>query len=222
MRLFRMRSAAILLAGTALILGACTDDSGEDTSDDSTGTPVPEVTAPTTGTPGETPNPGGGDIEPANPESPPEGTLASGSGSVKLGLGSYCWSPPTGSGEPGLCADAIGIITAPDDLTVEAGETLTIAGEAGTLPWPPMTIAHATLYTAPGDPVDSGSDFRAWRPQDTVSHGEIVLETSEEIGEHSIMLPDDLERGTYILSLSYTAGPDRGSDAMYGAVLSVE
>lgn len=218
MRLFRMRSAAILFAGAALILSACTDDSGEDTSDDGTGTPLPEVTTPTTGMPDDAPNPAGGDIEPATPESPPEGTLTSGSGSVGLGLGSYCWSPPTGSGEPGLCADAIGIITAPDDLTVEAGETLTIAGEAGTLPWPPMTIASATLWPAPAEPVEAQADFRAWRPE----AGEMSLDTHEEIGTHTIVLPDDLEPGTYILAVGYTDGPDRGSDAMYGAVIVVE
>jgi len=36
------------------------------------------------------------------------------------------------------------------------------------------------------------------------------------------VLPDDLAPGTYILGIGYTAGPDRGSDAMYGAVLVVE
>lgn len=214
-----MLSAAILLAGAALILGACTNT---DEDVDGAATPVPEVTAPTTGTPEDAPGPAGGGIEPANPKAPPEGTLASGSGSVELGLGSYCWSPPAASGQPALCADAIGVITAVDDLTVEPGETLTIAGEAGTLSWPPMTIADATLYAALDEPVDSQPDFRAWQPQGTVSHGEIVLETHEEIGEHSIVLPHNLEPGRYILAVNYTAGPDRGSDAMYGAVLLVE
>ena len=161
MRLFRMRSAAILLAGAALILSACTEDGGEDTSENVTGTPIPEATASTTGTPDDAPDPAGGGIEPANPDAPPDGTLASGSGSVALGLGSYCWSPPGGSGQPAMCADAIGIITDTQNLTVEAGETLTIAGEAGTLPWPPMTIAQATLYVGLDEPVESQADFRA-------------------------------------------------------------
>lgn len=215
----RWRPAVALLAGASLLLAACADTEDDNGADESTGTPVPEITAPVTGTPAASPDPaGGGGIEPANPDSPPEGTLASSGDSVELGLGSYCWSPPTSSGQPALCADAIGVITAPDDLVVEPGETLTIAGEAGTLPWPPMMIANATLWLADGEPVMEEADFRAWHPQDDA----VTLETHEEIGEHSIVLPDDLEAGTYVLTIQYTAGPDRGSDATYGAVLVVE
>jgi len=205
-----------MLAGAALLLGACTSDGDETTSPESgdPSTPPASVATPVDGSP----DPAGGGIEPANPESPPKGTLASGSGSVELGLGSYCWSPPASSGQPALCADAIGIITGVEDLTVEAGETLVIAGEAGTLPWPPMTIAQASLWLATDEPIDEEAEFRAWQPQDDV----VTLETHEEIGGHSIVLPADLEPGTYVFTIQYTAGADRGSDANYGAVLIVE
>src|SRR5690606_65261 len=119
-------------------------------------------TPPDAGSDGADGGAAGGGIQPATPDAPPEGTLTSGGGSVPLGLGTYCWSPPTGSGNPGLCVDAVGIITAPDDLAVSPGETLTIEGEAGTLPWPPMTIARATLYPASDEPVDERADWRAW------------------------------------------------------------
>ncbi len=214
MTLKRWRPAIALLAGASLLLAACAPDT-EDGGGTNVGLPPEQVITSVD----DSRDPAGdGGIEPANPDSPPEGTLASAGGTVDLGLGSYCWSPPTGSGQPAMCADAIGVISAPDDLVVEPGETLTIAGEAGSLPWPPMTIANATLWLADGEPVTEHDDFRAWHPQDDA----VTLETHEEIGEHSIVLPDDLEAGTYVLTLQYTAGPDRGSDATYGAVLVVE
>ncbi|MEX1022572.1 MAG: hypothetical protein WD058_05440, partial [Dehalococcoidia bacterium] len=156
----------------------------------------------------------GGGIEPANPDAPPEGTLNSASGEVALGLGSYCWSPPQGSGNPALCADAIGIITGADDLTVEAGATLEVTGD---LTWPPMAIAYALLWDAADEPIAAGDEsqsFRAWQP----GGGEREL----AYGDHSVTLPEDLAPGRYMLAINYSAGPDRGSEATYGAILIVE
>lgn len=227
MRFTRRRVAGVALLGATLILSAACDSD----TDDSDSTPTTAATATATatasstegtptGTPGEA---AGGSIEPANPISPPEGTLASTSGEVDLGLGSYCWSPPEGVGAPAMCADAIGIITGTSDLTVEAGETLTIADEEpGTLPWPPMTIESATLWVAPDAPIASEADYRAWQP-DAGFEGDTNLKAdSSEVGSHTITLPDDLEPGRYLLSIFYTAGADRGSDATYGAILVVE
>jgi hypothetical protein len=213
MRHIRLRTVALALAGAALILGACTSgDNGDAEGDGAGGIPPTVITSVT-----DSRDPAGGGIEPANPDAPPQGTLASSSDRVPLGLGSYCWSPPAATGQPAMCADAIGIITATEDLDAAPGEVLTIAGEAGTLPWPPMTIAHAALWPAPAEPFDAQPAFRAWHPDGD----EVVVETREEIGEHSILLPADLEPGRYILVLNYTAGPDRGSDATYGAVIVI-
>lgn len=232
MRLLRspLRLLGLALLGAMLVLGvACTDDStDEDTTGDeagsptATGTPDPMSTVIATV---ETTGGGaaGGDIEPATPDSPPEGTLASASGEVQLGLGSYCWSPPTGSGNPALCVDAIGIITGTSDLTVEPGETLAIADEEpGTLPWPPLEIQSATLTEAPGEPIQSEADYRAWQPEGGFEGGVDLQVDSSEIGAHTITLPEDLEPGRYLMSIFYTAGADRGSDATYGAILVVE
>ena len=53
--------------------------------------------------------------------------------------------------------------------------------------------------------------------------GGIELTTdSSEIGSHTVTLPAELEPGRYLLSVHYTAGPDRGSEATYGALLVVE
>lgn len=200
-----LRLAMVALAGMTLLLAACDNT---DAAGDPTTTPTATATADEAAG-----GAAGGGIEPANPEAPPEGVLNSGSGSVPLGLGSYCWSPPTGSGQPALCVDALGITTAPDDLVVKAGEDLTVTGDEITLP--PMSIAYATLYPASAEPVASGDDFRAWTPD---SMNEVAL----EFGDDVISLPDDLEPGRYLLAVNYSAGPDRGSEATYGAILVVE
>ena len=219
MRFTRLRIAGVALLGATLVFGtACNTDSDEGATP-SGGTPDPLSTVIAT-VEDSRDNTGGG-IEPANPEAPPQGTIASAAGEVTLGLGSYCWSPP--GGNPGICADSIGIITAPSDLMVEAGETLTIADdEPGTLPWPPMTIESATLWLAPDEPIQSAADYRAWQPDAGFEGGTDLVTDSSEIGSHTITLPDGLEPGRYLLSIFYTAGEDRGSDATYGAILVVE
>ncbi len=222
MRLTPLRSLGVALLGATLMLGAACSDADE--RDEATATSMPDPMSTVIATVEDSrDNPAGGGIEPATPDSPPEGTLASGSGEVDLGLGSYCWSPPTGSGEPSVCADSIGIITSTSDLTIEAGETLTIAdAEPGTLPWPPLAIDSATLWAAPAEPIAAEADYRAWQPEGQFEDGIDLAVDSSEIGSHTITLPGDLEPGRYLLSVFYTAGPDRGSDATYGAILIVE
>lgn len=205
------RVALVGLAAASLLLAAC---DGTDAADDGAGTPPPTVT----GTPEASPTPdaAGGGTEPANPEEPPAGFLNSGSGSVPLGLGSYCWSPPTGSGKPALCVDKIGIITASDDLVVEAGEDLLVTGDdRNEITLPPLSIAYAILYDAPDAPAAEEAGFRAWTPD---SMSERML----EFGDDVVSLPNDLEPGRYLLAVNYSAGPERGSEATYGAILVVE
>ncbi|MGE3961811.1 MAG: hypothetical protein AB7F65_09040 [Dehalococcoidia bacterium] len=221
----RLRILGVGLLGATLLVGvACSDDTGT-ANDDSTASPT--ATSTPTSVPTEiatvvTSNDGDG-IEPATPDAPPQGTLASAAGEVDLGLGTYCWSPPAASGNPALCADAIGIITAPTDLVAEAGETLTIADEEpGTLPWPPLTIDRATLWPMSGEPMDAREDYRAWQPDGGFEGGAVLEADSSEIGAHTVVLPDDLEPGRYLLAIHYTAGPDRGSEATYGAIIVIE
>lgn len=216
LRLTGVRVAVLMLAlaALALVLAACNGDDAGTPAADGTPTSVPTEIA----TVQDSRDPAGGGIEPATADEPPPGTLVSEAGSVELGLGSYCWSPPLLSGNPAVCADAIGIITSPEDLTAAAGETLRITGEPGTLPWPPMTIEAATLWPAPEEPIDTGAGYRAWQPD---GDGQ-KLDTEETTGEHRVTLPDDLAPGRYLLSLFYSAGENRGSDAMYGALIVIE
>src|SRR5690606_16765939 len=97
--------------------------------------------------------------ESATPEDPPQGVLVAEDAEVALGLGSYCWSPPSASGQQALCADALGVITGIEDLPTNAGATLTVKGE---LALPPMTIGEASLWIAPDEPAAEGDEFRAW------------------------------------------------------------
>ena len=215
----RLRLLGIGLLGATMLLGvACSDsDESDDPADSPTSVPTEIATVEDSRDSDPT------NIEPANPDAPPEGTIASASGEVDLGLGTYCWSPPAASGNPALCADAIGIITGPSDLAVEAGETLTIADEEpGTLPWPPLTIDNATLWPAPAEPVQSDESYRAWRPEGGFEDGIELTTDSSEIGSHTVTLPAELEPGRYLLSVHYTAGPDRGSEATYGVLLVAE
>ena len=218
MRFTRLRLAGVALLGATLVFGAaCNSDNDEGATP--TGGPLDPLSTVIATVEDSRDKTGG--ISTVYAEAPPRGTLASAAGEVNLGLGSYCWSPP--GGDPGICADSIGIITAPSDLTVEAGETLAIADdEPGTLPWPPMTIESATLWLAPDEPIQSAADYRAWQPDAGFEGGTDLVTDSSEIGSHTITLPDGLEPGRYLLSIFYTAGEDRGSDATYGAILVVE
>lgn len=153
----------------------------------------------------------GGGITSPTPEQPPRGVLVAESASVPLGLGSYCWSPPSDSGRPALCADALGIITGIEDLPTRAGATLSVTGALATLP---MIMRDVSLWIAPEAPAAEGDDFRAW---EAVSPARAVT-----AADHTLSLPSNLEKGRYLLMVRYAAGADGGSEATYGAVLVIE
>jgi len=201
-RLFGLSVAVLAIA----LLGAACNSAGADATPGG----LPTAIATVVDSRDNDPTNGSG-IEPANPDAPPTGEIGDGSTSTALGLGSYCWSPPAASGNPSICADAIGIITTHDELAVSAGAELTVTGD---LSWPPMRIEYAMLWAISGAPVDEGDDYRAWHPgEDSVN---LVH------GEHSVTLPAELEPGEYVLAINYSAGPDRGSEATYGVVLIIE
>jgi hypothetical protein len=192
------RLTVALAAGLALLLGAaCSNDAA----------PSPTPTA----TPTATVDPAGGGISPATPDKPPAGTFEVGGTEHVLGLGSYCWSPPRGSGRPALCADAIGYITPPDPVAVAPGATLEITGG---LAMAPIEVTSVRLWTAPAEPVASGDGFTAWHP-----NGEATRLTVTD--GLSITLPADLAPGHYLLAIDVMS-IDPSSSATYGAILTVE
>lgn len=128
-----------------------------------------------------------------------------------LGLGSYCWSPPTGSGRPAVCADAIGYITPPDAVPVPSGATLEITGG---LAMAPIEVTSVMFWPAPAEPVATGEGFAAWHPE---GEGE-PLPVTDGL---SIALPSDLAPGRYLVAVSIIS-IDPSSSAMYSVILAVE
>lgn len=196
-------------AGLALLLGACTGD--EQPSPTPTATAGDPTVIVSTSTPTPTGDAAGGGISPATPDEPPAGTFAVDGTEHALGLGSYCWSPPTGSGRPALCADAIGYITPPDPVTVPSGATLEITGG---LAMAPIEVTSVMFWPAPAEAVATGDGFAAWHPE---GEGESLAVT----GGLLFALPADLEPGRYLVAVSVIS-IDPSSSAMYSVVLAVE
>ncbi len=152
---------------------------------------------------------GGSTPTPTGAGEPPGGSASAGGATVALGLGSYCWTPPAG---PGLCADAVGIVTAPGSLAVAAGGSL---GLGGPLLAATVEARSATAWPRPDAPVASGDDWAAWTPW------------SAGVGTTGETLAVDLEAGTpaapaapgrYLVSLAVTFPQ---GDALYGLLLDV-
>lgn len=199
---------AILGAG-ALLLAACSSAAdGETPAPSPTQDPATVIVATNTPAPGL--DPAGGGISPATPDEPPIGTFEVGGTSHSLGLGSYCWSPPRASGQPAVCADAIGYITPVSNTVVQPGDTLEVTGG---LAMAPIEIVSARLWVAPEAPVHAGADFRAWQPGDEAA--------ALTVDGTSVRLPADLEAGEYLIVIDIIS-IDPTSSASYSAVLTVE
>lgn len=206
----RLRLAALSVLGAgALLLAACSSAADDGTPAPSpTQDPATVIVATNTPTPGL--DPAGGGISPATPDEPPVGTFEVGGTAHPLSLGSYCWSPPQGGGQPAVCADAIGYITPVSDTAVQPGDTLEVTGG---LAMAPIEIVTARLWLAPDAPVHAGADFRAWHPGDDA----VTL----EVDGTSVQLPADLEAGEYLLVIDIIS-IDPSSSAAYSAILTVE
>src|SRR5690606_22564965 len=97
---------------------------------------------------------------------PPAVEASSDGGSVAAGLGTYCWSPPEGSGQPGLCADAIGIITTAAALPVSSGANVTLetSEEGGLARSTGDTVEVWPFDQDTPEPPASGDWGQAWQP----------------------------------------------------------
>jgi hypothetical protein len=148
----------------------------------------------------------GGGAGPPLPTGPPPVLASLGGPGVQLGLGSYCWTEASG---PGLCADAVGIITnvAPFPVTrgatIEFTTSLDLAGATG---------LQVRAQQADGQPIASGPDWLAWQAD---GPGTVLAVTPTPTGAN---LEVDLDPGRYVVAL-FVAVPQ--GDAAYGLYIDV-
>ncbi len=219
-------------AAGALLLGACTDngDAGNaDPTTTATATASPTATESTNGGGGMTTvSPTAAPTETATAEvsptpddgtpvtsRPPDLDATSDGESVAAGLGTYCWTPPEGSGQPGLCADAIGIITTEDALAASPGAAVVLeASEADALASATAVNVQVWPRDELGDPISSGDWGVAWNPGTAQA---TVVDATLADGTIAFTAPEGA--GAYIVGLFVTF---ENGDAMYGLQLEVE
>ena len=124
-------------------------------------------------------------------DSPPEIVASNGTDEIALGIGTYCWTG--GPGAPGLCADAIGLITNLQPLRVSPGQVLELTTA---LDLTTATQIEARAQQALGLEIDRGPDWIAWRPDDLSK----VLPLSTGPGPATLAM--ELDPGEYVIGLS--------------------
>ena len=201
----RMHPTAGFLAAAALtvaaLLAAC--DSNEASPD---GSPSPTATPTTTATPtptstGETPG-----HPTVDDTKPPVLVATSGSGSVPLGVGTYCWTSATG----GLCVDYVGIVTVRDALLAAAGSVIDIDASELT-----VDGVVATAWPLPVEPVwdEDGQATIAWSPGEDEGVAPVLA-----VADGHISFEADLPPGDYLV-VFFVQVP--GGDVSYGLQLTV-
>jgi hypothetical protein len=197
-----VRRWPLTLIALVLVLLVAVACNGDDDAD-GTATPSPTVEPTSTGTPTSTPTPtetpdGGGDF------GIPEVTAISPGGAMVLGEGTYCW---TGPNAPGLCVDKIGVITPLRSLVIAQGEAIELRGD---LDWRGANALAVSVLPRPDEPVDSGPDWLAYRPEGA-STG-----IGFELTADGIRFGLPVQPGDWLLTLSIAE--ERG-DAMYGLLI---
>jgi hypothetical protein len=137
---------------------------------------------------------------------PPDATASAGGSTVRLGIGTYCWSDPAG----GLCVDAIGPVTASQPLTVARGEVITVMNPAAA----PIREAAVDAWPAPA------------QPSATQTNGDLVWSLAPNTGMRlqstitasEVQFTADLPPGRHIVQVSLQFSPN---DVSYGLLLDV-
>lgn len=180
----------------ALLAASCADASGADTA--ATSTP-PAPTAPTP-TPEVRIAPLGGVAK------PPPAAATSGAATLQLGLGTYCWSEP---GKSGVCADAIGPVTATQPLTVARGATITVTNPvAGSAINGALLTAWSGLGSRPIQGVE-----QVW-----LLNGGTSATLTASVTPAGLTFSADLPPGRYVIDIGLTY-PQGG--VSYGLLLDV-
>ncbi len=155
-------------------------------------------------------DPRGGDTDTTDPafdtEAPPDLVAVGGAGRAAVGTGSYCWS----SGDVGICADSIGIITSTDALVLAPGDAVSMLG---LLDWRRVRVENAQIWSAPDAPIEQGPDWIAWGQGDDARGIDVTVNSD---GLH-FSAPDGV--GTYIVSV-FLRVPQ--GDVLYGLLLDVQ
>jgi hypothetical protein len=126
------------------------------------------------------------------------------------GVGTYCWSDPTGDGESiAICVDMIGIPTAVEPLTVSGPFTGQLQLRLEQLP---DDLVLEVLPVTDADEFENRGELRWWEPQAGERH-ELALATD---GEFRL----SLDSGLYVLSV-FARWQERG-DVNYGFLVRVD
>ncbi|MEE8337773.1 MAG: hypothetical protein V3R95_06910 [Dehalococcoidia bacterium] len=150
---------------------------------------------------------GGG---PADFDEPPEAVARSGSTSVPMGLGSYCWR----SGDVGICADSPGIVTGTVELEVGRGESVTIGGAFAQMEF---AVEGARIRPVEGEAAHGGDDWLMWTPASAEWPGEWRA-FEIEVVDGGLRFVAQLPAGRHLVSLALRF--PQGS-AGYGLILAV-
>lgn len=143
---------------------------------------------------------------PADEGKPPAAIMTIGEAEQVAGVGTYCWPQPQG---PALCADALGIPTAPEALTVSTPFTahFEIPVNRG-----PTAVRLTVIPVGPESEMTMQTGgHRWWQPQP----GESFDLPAENLPEADL----DLEPGLYVLNL-FVSWVNFG-DASYGFLVQV-
>ena len=152
-------------------------------------------------------------VESPPDDSSPPATLEIDGETQVAGVGTYCWSSPTGVGESvNMCVDKIGLPTVSDPLISSAPVTARLI-----LPLndPPKQLGLSVFQATASNAVkvDAGTDkFRYWMPAEGVNR-ELALQTKQEI-----VL--ELDPGLYVFYV-FAVWEDRG-DVSYGFLVEVK
>lgn len=143
---------------------------------------------------------------PADAGKPPAAIMTVGDEEQVAGVGTYCWPQPQG---PDLCADALGIPTAQEALSVSApfSAHFEIPVNRG-----PTAVRLTVIPVGPeSEMAMQAGGYRWWEPQP----GESFDLPAENLPQANL----DLEPGLYVLSL-FVSWRDFG-DASYGFLVEV-
>jgi hypothetical protein len=159
---------------------------------------------------GPTPHPALDVVDDPQEIEPPPAILTVAGQEQVSGIGSFCWNANARKGgQVGLCADTLGLPTAPEPLSVSGLFTATFQLPIAETPG---ELSLRIIPVTEQDQLDVGTAPWRWWPG-----GEGTLEALPLAQESAVAL--SLDPGLHVLSL-FARWPERG-DVVYGFLLEV-